>query len=107
MARLARSGNGAAAILRPRATLKQRAHAPQLLDAVEPCDEPKMLFHGEILEKMRFVGHERQTALRLDRVARKVVARDANVTSCRPENARQRAEGGRFSCAVRPNQTND
>src|SRR5437667_155591 len=45
------------------------SHAIELLDAVEPCDESKMLFHGQILEKMRLVGHERQTALRLDRVA--------------------------------------
>ena len=44
--------------------------------AVEARDEAEVLFDGEILEEMRFVGDEREPLLGGDRVALDVVPRD-------------------------------
>jgi hypothetical protein len=66
-----------------------------------------MLDDGQILEQVRFVGHECQAPLRFDRFRGEVVAVDLHVTGGGLQNAGQRPKRRRFACAVRSNQADD
>src|SRR5260221_160805 len=81
--------------------------AIEIVDAVEPRDEAQMLFDRQVLEQMRFVRHERQPALGLERIVDEVVRVDAHVPRRRPQDAGQRAQRRRLARAVGPDEADD
>ena len=64
-----------------------------------------MLFDGEVVEEPRLVGHEGEMPLRVDRIAAKVEAADADDAVGRRMNAGQRAQRGGLAGAVRTDQS--
>ena len=85
---------------RPRAAI-------EVLDAVEPRDEPQMLLDGEVLEEVRLVRHERQSSLRRDRVGDDVMTVDRDAAGRGSQNAGERTQRGRLPRAVRTDQSDD
>ena len=48
----------------------------EVVDGIQPCDQPQVLLDGQILEEMRLVRHEGQPALGGNRVGDDVVTVD-------------------------------
>src|SRR5262249_57811873 len=68
---------------------ERRGPAFEVLDGVKPRDEPQVFLHREVLEEMRLVRHERQPALRLDRLFPQVQTAPPNT----PRGRRQKGRG--------------
>ena len=88
--------------------LDQRARAPiEVLDPIQPRNEPKVLLDGQVLEQVRLVRHERQPALGGDRIGDDIVAVDRDAAGGRPQNAGERPQGGRLARAVGTDESDD
>jgi hypothetical protein len=66
-----------------------------------------MLLHGEVLEQLRFVRHERQRALGRNRFPHDVVPRDGDRARARSVNADEAAECRGLARAVRADEADD
>ena len=88
--------------------LDERARAPvEIVDLVQPRDESEMLFDRQVLEQVRFVGHERQAALGGDGIGDHVVTVHDDVSGRRAQDARQGPQRRRLAGAVGADQADD
>src|SRR5207245_1392758 len=76
-------------------------------DAVQARNEAQMLLDSKVLEEMRLVRHEREAALRFDRIQDYVVAVDEDASGGWAQNASKRPERRRFSGAVGADEPDD
>ena len=83
------------------------ASRPEFRDPIGRGDELEVFPDRQRVEELGVVGDIGQLALGRDRVVHDVVPADEEPPARRPDDARQRAEGGRLAGAVGPEQPED